>query len=710
MFRHEWYKLWHNRTLIIFWLFLLVLNGVFFWYRAEESDVPAHAYRKFTDELQGKSPEEAQKQIASDREAVRAALYGTEWFDTEVAPEKLASPKYCDNLWQENELCAQVYDEYADVTGYSKYLQKVILAAEQKRRLTSLLGSGTSALDDIEKTSRDYAKLDGLTISYTRTRGIGEALSLTSMIFLEMLTAIFFAAVLFAKEKEQGFLRLYSSMYAGRGNMFGARVAAMALAVSISNLLFFLTTILTGCLLYGKPVAGFLSEPLQSLTGYKTAALPVSIGTFLALSYVWTCLVMVLTALLAAVLSICLSGALKVYLILFGGIGVEGVLYLTIGTRDYRSVFRRINLVAFSDAGYSLGQYRNETVFERPYAHWLVALVVILVIGIGLFAAGWILSERGTGTVVRRRFIIRRKTVSGDERLPGGHCSVLAHEIVKFFRYEKVGIVLLLAVLYVLLFTKPYHNYLVSTEQVFYKTYLMRLAEKDPSEYGSVLERFREELAEEQRRIGNTRETGEKKRALERITEYTEYLMTKQGARAVDSRGFELLYADRTKNVILGVAGLLAAILCGTALCSVEYRTGMADLIRISPERGRVLRGKMLILPLTIIAFFGLIYVRYCWQVVHGYGTGGIGWQANSIRDWADVPGWISIGAALAVIYLKRLLGMLLAGFVTVLLARKIKSFLMTAVAAIVVLVVPLLLCLTDIEAVRYLMLNSFFC
>lgn len=710
MFRHEWFKIRHNRKFLLFFLLLLTLNGCYFWYRAEHADIPAHAYKKLTAELKGKSSEESLDYVSDKWHTIRAALFGDDTEDAEYhGPDLSMEPEYCDTLWEENTLYSLVYDEISDIVEYPAYLRKVIESEAVYKRMTSLFGGNKSILADIEKTSRDFEKLDGLTISFTGTKGITEALSLPSVIFLEMLVAILLASILFAKEKEQGLIRLYSSMYRGRGRMFGTRAAAVSVGVAVSNMLFFLTSILMGCTLYGTPVRSFLSEPVQSLSGYRTSALAVSIGTFLALSYLWNCLVTILVAILTAVLSILLSSAIKVYLILFAGIGIEGVLYLTIGKREYLSAFRRINLVSFADSGYSLGEYHNETVFGTSFSYWVVAFFFMLVIGILLFAMGYVVSEKGIGVFQRKRTGFRHTANATEEHVAGGHGSVLIHEAVKFFRYEKIGVVLLLALLYVLIFTKPYHNYFGTNEQVFYQTYIARLAEDEPEGYGAKLVEFREELASEERKMSDSRMLKQKQDALKKTEEYVSYLLTKPGAKAVDSRGYELLYKERKKNVMLGVCAILAAILCGTALLSVEYRSGMADLIRISPERGKSVRSKFLLLLVTIVAFFVMIYARYLWQVFKGYGTVGITLQANSIRDWADVSESLSIRTNLCLLYLKRFVGMALAAIISMLLTRKLKNFILSAVVALVILVVPLLLCLTEVGAVGWLSLNWFF-
>ena len=144
-------------------------------------------------------------------------------------------------------------------------------------------------------------------------------------------------------------------------------------------------------------------------------------------------------------------------------------------------------------------------------------------------------------------------------------------------------------------------------------------------------------------------------------------------------------------------------------MCAVEYRTGVAELIHVSPERRKVLSSKSLILLVTVLVFYGLVYGRYLFQVLRGYGTSGIELQANSIRDLADISAKISIGTYLMLLYIKRFLGMIFATLIVVLLVRELKSFLLTAVVALVILVVPLLLCLKETGILSYVMVNRFF-
>lgn len=705
MIRYECQKLFYNKRIVAFFLFLVALNCAYFWYHGEKGDIPAHAYRGLTSELQGQNANEAVETLAQKKRAIKTSLYETGENDT----IQYRDPEYCDNLWQENTLFTLVSREYEDVAEYPSYLAEVIRTEKNYLQMTAILGTDEKILADIEKTGRDYEQIAGLEISVTRTRGIAEAVSLPGTIFLEMLMAVLFASFLFAKEKEQNLMWLYSSMYHGRGRGFVARVIAIAVGVILSNFIFFTSSLFMGCFLYGKPQKGFLYQPIQALSGYKSSAWSISIGKFILLAFLWTCLVTILVALLAAVLSSFLSSSMKVYVVLFAVIGIEGILYLSIDEREYCAILRRINLVSFADSGYSIGKYHNEVVFGKAFSYWAVALVLILCMIAVLLVTGWILAERGFGIAAAKRRRFRRKHNTDDERIAGSHFSVFLHEMTKFFRFERIGVVFLLAIGYVLFFTKPYHSYFETTEQVFYQTYIARLSEAEPSDYMTMIEGFRAELEEEKQKTSEPRSIEPKERAFHEIEEYVEYLLTKPGARVVDSRGYELLYRDRKKNVILGVAALLTAILCGTSMCAVEYRTGVAELIHVSPERGKVLSSKSLILLVTVLVFYGLVYGRYLFQVLRGYGTSGIELQANSIRDLADISAKISIGTYLMLLYIKRFLGMIFATLIVVLLVRKLKSFLLTAVVALVILVVPLLLCLKETGILSCVMVNWFF-
>lgn len=144
-------------------------------------------------------------------------------------------------------------------------------------------------------------------------------------------------------------------------------------------------------------------------------------------------------------------------------------------------------------------------------------------------------------------------------------------------------------------------------------------------------------------------------------------------------------------------------------MMATEYRTGMAEQIRISPKRGKVYFWKGLILFGTVTAFFLLVYGRYLYQILRGYGTAGIGYQANSMMDWSKYPASVSILGGIVILLLKRFLGMLLCTTVAAFLTSRLKSFLLTCIVCMVVVVVPLLLCLKENGIISYVMLNWFF-
>ena len=706
MFRHEWYKLWHNRKLLGFLFALLVLNALYFWYHAERKSVPAHAYRELSADLKGMSDTEAAEQLAVMKEEASAYYF----LDGEPVVS-LKDPKYCDSLFIERELYTLKKTEYDDVLGYPAFVKKAAGAANEYRVILKMLGGSQKKLRDVEKTSSEYERLSGLSIRQTHTKGIAEALSLPSVIFFEILMSVLLVSVIFTKEKEQGLLRLYSSMKWGRGRMFLTRMGAISLGCACCNLLFLLSTVLTGCALYGMPVATFLSEPLQSLCGYKQAVLRVNIGTFLVLVYVWSCVVSSAVSFLTATISSLVSSAMKVYVILFTFVGVEGILYLKIDDLSYLSPFKRINLVSFADPGYTIAAYRNEFLFGQPVGYPVVALLILAAVIPVFAAAGVLLCEKGYGVIPKRGKALRLLRAGGtaEERSFGTHTKLSVHESVKFFRFEKIGFILLALIAMVFFTTKPYRKYYSSIEEMYYQSYLYRLEQVEPAQYEETLDRFREEFEAEQLKASDQGAIQYKRDALDMIGVYVEYLQSKDGARAVDSRGYERLYNDRKQNVILGVCAILAAILAGAALMATEYRTGMAGQIRISPERGRVYRSKALLLLFTVTVFFGMIYGRYLYQVLKGYGTFGIDFKAYSLMDWAKHSSGVTIAGAIALIFLKRFLGMLLVALLAVFLTTKLKSFLLTAIVGIVAFAVPLLLCLREAGALSYVMANWFF-
>ncbi len=71
MIRYECLKLFYNKRTVAFLLLLVTLNCAYFWYHGEKGDIPAHAYRKLTSDLQGQSADEAVETLTQKKQAVK---------------------------------------------------------------------------------------------------------------------------------------------------------------------------------------------------------------------------------------------------------------------------------------------------------------------------------------------------------------------------------------------------------------------------------------------------------------------------------------------------------------------------------------------------------------------------------------------------------------------------------------------------------------
>ena len=716
MVRHEWYKLWRNRRIVGIVLLLVLVNCGYFAYRDSHEEVPAKAFRALQEELQGQSDVEASEHLEQDFEQIRSVLYEAESGTIGV------SARHTGNIFAEMSLYSSVLREYEDVLTYQAYVKEVINAPAKYRILQSLFGEGGRELQNVEKTAEDYQKLAELSLHHTQTRGISRALGLPSVVFLEILLAVLFMSVVFVREKEQELLSLYAAMPNGRCRLMGAKLAAVTFGIVISNFLLLGSTILTGCLLYGAPVLSDWTQPLQSMVGYKAASLPVSILTFLLLVYAGSVLVSVFFAVLTAALGIVFGTSRMVYLALFLFVGTEGILYLKIDDLSYLANWKRINLVAFSDVAGRLGRYHNIYIFGNPVNDWLVALAVLLIVGILLVAAVAVLVGRGVGLSVRKHGRARTNggKAVGDgknggmgegifRRSAGCHGNIFLHECFKYLRLERIGLIAVLLVLWVVFFTKPYQQG-YSVKDMHYRGFLLRLQETEPSEYAELAEGFRADLEEAKRKSSNPGALQEREEALREIEDYVAYLQPLEEASAVDEKAVSLLYDNRRQNILMGAAALLLVILCATSLYYIEYRTGMAEMIRITAVgRRRVPLWKTVLLLASVLIIFGLIYGRYLWQVNAGCNLAGIRDAAYSVRDLSGWSARWSIRGVTLLVNLKRLAGLLIASAVAVLMIRKVKSFIFAVVGSVLVMVLPLLLCLFEAKLLDKVLMNWFF-
>ena len=618
------------------------------------------------------------------------------------------TPKYTGNLWTEMSLYSAVIQEYKDVLSYEEYVNSVISAPQKYRVMQSLFGVDGRELHNVEKTAEDYEPLADLSLTHTRTRGISRALALPSIVFLEILLAVLLMSVLFVREKEQDILSLYATMPNGRCRLMWAKIAAVTLGIVIINFLLLETTVLTGCLLYGAPTSSDWTQPLQAMVGYKAAYLPVSIITFLLLVYVGSVLVSVFFAVLTVFLGLLFRSSRMVYIALFLLVGFEGILYLKIDDLSYLANWKRINLVAFSDVAGRLGRYHNLYVFYKPVNDWIVALVLLLTVGLILLTAVAVPVSKGAGLYRRGRG--RRLPLLGRfTKSAGCHGSIFLHECYKYLRLERIGIVFLLLLVWALFFTKPYRQ-AFTVEDMHYRGYLQKLQAISPEDYGKAAAEFREEFEQSRQKSGNSGMLNDREQALANIESYVAYLQPLEGASAVDEKAIQLFYNNRRQNILMGAASLLLVILCATSLYYVEYRTGMNEMIRITAVgRRRVPLWKMLLLLASILLVFVFIYGRYCYRIQQGCNTTGLAERAYSMRNLSDWSEAWSIRGYIILVYLKRFTGLLLGAFVSVLMIRKVKSFIFAVVGSVLVMVLPLLLCFFEAGILDKFLLNWFF-
>ncbi|MBR5712738.1 MAG: hypothetical protein IKX54_04000 [Lachnospiraceae bacterium] len=702
MIRHEWYKIWHNSRLVAAFLLLVALNCGYFAYRANHAQVTATVYRQLQGDLQELTNEDAFARVQTSVDELKTILYK----DNSMTSEKY--PRYCGNMWEELSLYTQFAQEYKDASTYHTYVTGILAAPAKYRALQSLFQSNERELRNVEKTAEDFKPLAELTVQRTGTKGISEALSLPSIVFLEILLAILLISVLLGREKERDLLSMYATMANGRGRLLAAKIGAAVIGIVVGNLILLGSVVVTGCCLYGWPKAEEWTMPLQSMAGYRQSALSVSILGFLTLVYLGSVLVSVWFAVLTAFLTIVMASSRMVYLVLFVVVGIEGVLYLRIDEISYLANYKRVNIISFADVAGRLGKYRNIYVFNRPVNDWVLALVVLFATGILLAGASLAMAICGIGNTARKRAskagILEK---NGLMRHMGQHENLFLHEAYKFLRLEKLGLVFILLIVWVLCFTTPYSKD-YSIEELHYESFLYQLQNSSKEEYPALVQKVRTELDEVAARGSET--SFDRENAYVRLEKYVSYLMSREGATAVNEKGYELLYDSRRDNVIMAALALILVILCATSLYYVEYRTGMQEMIRISyAGRYRVHVRKMILLLISAVIICLAVYGRHVYRVTQSYGTVGIDSAAYSVQSLSDVSKAISLRTFLILTYIKRFAGVLLAGVLSVLIVRKVRSYILSVLAGVAVTVLPLLLGLFEIGLLDKVLLNWFF-
>ncbi len=332
-------KLFSREIFVLIIAAVFILNAYLMFRTANSGDVTAADYRKVYDVLEDMSDEEKYN-----------------WLNEQLSDFSHA-PLY---KW---EVMHELRDECDTVLTYDEYLESIKAQAKSMTAVSIFAKPDSFNYRSILKTPPAYEKMQDVRPVFGRSKGITLA---TDNSFTDILCGfilLFAVLSIMLYDREQGMSGLLFSLRRGRGYLIMTKLAALAITLFGAVVLLYAENLLLGAYLYGL---GDLSRPIQSLSGFIGCNLKINLWQYLILYILFKFIAVFCIGAVLSLIAVNTKNTVSFYGISAAVLIVEGVLYVLIHPLSIYSIFRYINLVAFTKVNEIFCNYKNINFFEYP--------------------------------------------------------------------------------------------------------------------------------------------------------------------------------------------------------------------------------------------------------------------------------------------------------------------------------------------------------
>ena len=534
---------------------------------------------------------------------------------------------------------------------------------------------------------------------------------------IALVTILLFCTEMAIGEQKSGTLPILKATRKGRLPLVSAKL------VSTAFLSFLIAFVLWGANLGYCAISfglGDLSRPIQSLTGFTTSALTLSVGEYLVLYFLLKWVLYALVGILCLAAGIFWQESMPTWLTVGSFLGVGYILSQVISPISTWNILKFVNISNLIFTTEWLSEYRNLDIFGYPVEVFTAALVLILIILVLTIVLLCLLFCRRNVSAVRQpQFRLPRWAP-----FQGRSTVLFGHELWKLL--VECGAIGVLVLLLLVNIQEP-RTISYDTNELHYKNYMERLAGPLTEEKQAYIEseamRF-EGIHQQILKLRKDYATGELSETdlntllppLERALMAEEILLNRvypqmerilqmkvegKEAHFVYEPGYSYLFGLNAQHSKADAAALVVAgvILCFSNIFPIETSSGMLPILSVS-KKGRAASAgcKLAIcICITVIIFFIAQIPDYRY-VLKNYGFPDLNAPLCSIEAFVGWNDTVSILEGLILFETLRLVAAVCVTTVVLLLGIWTKNQLITLSVTTGVLLMPVLMNLLDIH------------
>ncbi len=736
---YELKKLFGVKYLWVFLFVLLMLNTAIAWYTADRTmaaQEPTQMIAEFFEEY-FENPEEldayyaemqafAAEQEELFREAMRLGDYK---FEMETMPNLYST----DENYPDWALFNKLYSTINAAREYPDVLEKVI-----DRAWANLDAFTDMGITEDSFTYRYQLRVielyelmrDSVEIGVEYTRGWDEYFAYDTVNIFIFVMLIMFGSVIFAQEKQSGFLPIMRTSKNGRARTAVAKIITMFLLTVIFVLMFTLSTFAV----YGLRIGfSFPHNVIQTLDTFTLSPYQITIGQYFAVTVGVKLLTFTVFSMIVTALSVVFYNYILIY---FAGLGLFGLNFLlyTLSYIDANSVFKNFNLVATAAGNPLFVRYRAMNffgavagfvpsmcvIFSLLIAACIAVTILLYVRGSNGIRIGWIDSALAwcmtKAAAIRHRFTFAKAERKHKARTYS-HSLILAEVFKTLISSRFIVIVLLI------LCVKTWYSYdsnapVNSYADAVYKEYMTTLE-------GEVTEEKLAYLAEERAMIGETlakqnmmqqayvneeitfdqyrdylsdyNYAYSRSELLSIIEKHADYLARKEAETGVRGwfiydTGWQKMYSEDADLFLYTAILLLLTGSFAAEYVSKSSSGGFAQLLRSTKNgRHKTFYAKLISSGMIAVVLALLTGLVDSTIITMGYDLPAMNAPLVSMQMFADVSGSITVAQYFVVFFIMRVAGALLMAMLVCALSELLARYIPVLGTAVILTLLPAL-------------------
>lgn len=575
------------------------------------------------------------------------------------------------------------------LNGYESYLDSVQETAQRLSASSLYANENSFAHRNLKKTAQVYLPLYDVVLTTGDSSGVKLAFEGHTTTVLLLFAMVMIVLILTRAEREEGLLSLVKPTVHGRLGLIGAKIITLLLVLLVLTILFYSENLLLTGWLFGFENWG---RSIQSLDGYLTSPWAITVGEYVPLFLFAKYLGLITAALVFFIACVVMPGRVAACITGAGILLIELGLYVGIPYHSYLSPLRQMNLAAGLDTVTFFCDYLNVNCFGFPVsisAASLAASAVIMSGSIWYSCRCWC-REETIMAASRKKRKTRKVRIS---------TSLLGHEAYKLLITCRGGLLLAVLILvqmfcysgmnaYELESEIWYQQYVTQFRGAYSEVYLQAIQDaldwmesvyEQQAEYYAMADRGEISREYASYLAGKIEPSNSQEEALHRSKAQYDYLTAQreQGKQVsfLSTTEYNYLLDDEASDVFDSAKLSFVLAVCFSIYFTMEDTSGMMLLIRPSPMGKRKVLGRKLIVCCGyLIAVWAVSFLPRIFGSAAIYPLNDLDFPAASLPQFASMPDGISIGEALVLMNVSRLLGAVIVTIGIALLAVKIKN------------------------------------